>query len=100
MTDKEMIEHLSKHVLELKHEAQFLYYCPEKIGLEPLRDILVNQTKTWKQSCIVIKALVVGLKAGLSYSLRAQHNTYLEMFNDMRAVMTECSKLMTEVVNH
>lgn len=97
MNDKEMIEHLSKHVPELKDEAQFLYHCPEKIGLEPLRDILVNQTKTWRQSTIVIKALVVGLKAGLSYSLREQHRTNLEMFNDMRTVMTESSKLMTEV---
>lgn len=91
MNDKEMIEHLSKYVPELKDEAQFLYGCPVRIGLEPLRDILVSQTKTWKQSTNVIKALVIGLKAGLSYSLREQHRTYLEMFNDMKTVISESS---------
>lgn len=97
MTDKEMVEHLSKNVPELKDEGMFLYQCPEKIGLEPLRDILVNQSKTWKQSINIIKAIVVGLKSGLNYSLREQHRSYLEMFGDMKVVMMESSLLMTEV---
>lgn len=44
----------------------------------------------------MVKALVIGTRAGLSYSLREQHKTYLEMFNDMKNVMTESSKLMTD----
>lgn len=87
MTDREMIDHLTKNVPELRDEALFLYQCPEKIGLEPLRDILLHQTKTWKQATIVIKALVTGL----------QHRTYLELLNDMKSVMTESTKLMTGV---
>lgn len=97
MTDKEVVDHLTKDVPELKDEALFLFNCLEKIGMEPLRDILINQSKTWRQATIVIKALVTGLRAGLNYSLREQHKTYLEMFNDMTNVITESSRLMTEV---
>lgn len=97
MTDKEMIDHLTKNVPELKDEALFLYQCPEKIGLEPLRDILLHQIKNWRQSTLVIRALVTGIRSGLSYSLRDQHRTYLELFNDMKNVMTESTKLMTDV---
>lgn len=98
MTDKEVVEHLTNNFPELKDEVRFLLNCPEKIGMEPLRDILINQTKSVRQALQVIKALVTGLKAGLSYSLREQHKTYVQIFNDMRNVMTEChGKLMTEV---
>lgn len=97
MSDKEMIEHLTKNVPELKEEALYLLSCPEKIGLEPLRDILLYKVKNWKQSTMVIKALVTGIRAGLSYSLREQHKTYIEMFNDMKNVMSESSKMMTVV---
>lgn len=71
--------------------------CPEKVGLEPLRDILIHQVKNWKQSSLVIKALVTGIRAGLGYSLRDQHKTYIELFNDMKNVMMESTKLMTDV---
>lgn len=97
MSDQEMIEHLTKNVPELKEEALYLLGCPEKIGLEPLRDILLYKVKNWKQSTMVIKALVTGIRAGLSYSLREQHKTYIEMFNDMKNVMSESSKMMTDV---
>lgn len=95
MTDKEMVDHLVKNAPELRDEA--LMQCPEKIGLEPLRDILIHQVKNWKQSSLVIKALVTGIRAGLGYSLRDQHKTYIELFNDMKNVMMESMKLMTDV---
>lgn len=97
MTDKEMVDHLVKNAPELRDEALFLMQCPEKIGLEPLRDILIHQVKNWKQSSLVIKALVTGIRAGLGYSLRDQHKTYIELFNDMKNVMMESTKLMTDV---
>lgn len=98
MSDKEMIDHLTKNVPELKEEALYLYGCPEKIGLEPLRDILLYKIKNWKQSTeIIVKALVTGIRAGLSYSLREQHRTYIEMFNDMKSIISESSKMMTDV---
>lgn len=97
MSDKEMVDHLTKNMPELKDEAMYLYQCPEKIGLEPLRDILLYKIKNWKQSTLVITALVTGIRAGLNYSLRDQHRTYIELFNDMRSVMTESTKMMTDV---
>lgn len=97
MTDQEMVDNLVKNAPELKEEALFLMQCPERIGLEPLRDILVYKVKTWKQSSLVVKALVTGIRAGLGYSLRDQHKTYVELFNDMKNVLQESTKLITDV---
>lgn len=62
-----------------------------------MRDILLYKIKNWKQSTTIVKALVTGIRAGLSYSLREQHRTYIELINDMKSVMTESSKMMTDV---
>lgn len=95
VTDKEVVEHLTKNIPEFKDEALYLFNCPEKIGMEPLRDIIINQAKDLKQAPPLVKALVVGLKAGLSYSLREQHQNYIDMFKDMKNIMQESGKLMT-----
>lgn len=39
---------------------------------------------------------MVGLKSGLSYSLREQHQTYIDMFEEMKCIMGESSKVMIE----
>lgn len=39
---------------------------------------------------------MVGLKSGLSYSLREQHQTYIDMFKEIKCIMGESSKAMIE----
>lgn len=39
---------------------------------------------------------MVGLKSGLSYSPREQHQTYIDMFKEMKCIMGESSKVMIE----
>lgn len=49
-TDKELVDYLiNTFPADIKEELQFLAGCPERIGIEPLRDILISQTKTSKQ---------------------------------------------------
>lgn len=80
MTDKELTDHLTNSYADIKDEILYLAGCPERIGIEHLRDILISQTKIMRQVAPLVSALVVGLKAGLSYSLRDQHQTYIDLF--------------------
>lgn len=48
-TNKELVDYLINTFPDIKEELQFLAGCPERIGIEPLRDILISQTKTSKQ---------------------------------------------------
>lgn len=95
-TDKDLMECLIKEFPQLTNEIKFLYGCPEGIGMDPLRDILVRQNKGDQYSISNIKSLVVGLKAGLAYSLRDQHNSYIDMFKELKAVIEEASRVMEE----
>lgn len=48
-TDKELVDYLINTFSDTKEELRFLAGCPERIGIEPIRDILISQTKTSKQ---------------------------------------------------
>lgn len=47
--DNKLVDYLINTFPDIKEELQFLAGCPERIGIEPLRDILISQTKTSKQ---------------------------------------------------
>lgn len=83
MSDKELVEHLSKTRPDIKEEVKFIANCPERIGIEPLRDILITQTKSPKQVT--------------PYNSSSSCWHYIEMFKDMKNIMHESGKLMMEV---
>lgn len=53
---------LTKSYPDINDEILYLAGCPERIGIEHPRDILISQTKIMRQVAPLVRALVVGLK--------------------------------------
>lgn len=96
MNDNEICICLKEAYPELSEELEFLMQCPEKIGMLPMRDLLMYRVRSTKNVVLTVQAMVAGLKAGLSYTLREQHSTYTEMFKEMKNIMTESAKVIRE----
>lgn len=96
LNDDLLINKLLEKFPNLENEIRYLGNCPEKIGLEPLRDIMISKIRSTKHANVAIQALVTGIRAGLSYSLREQHQNYLDMFKDMKSIMEESAKTIRD----